>query len=125
LVPPKASSASSPCSAAPRQGGVRTTFNVTMSTEGQPHSGVLPLTETLTVLSAKPGALSSKSYLPDVPRTMHMSEAPDDVHGAVPDMAPETVTLSPGTGAPVVLVTFRVIAVGIGQGSATQLDCDA
>ena len=100
--------------------GVRTTDTFCCSTEVHPHAGVLPCTVTLKVFAANPGAAKRRSYLPGVPGTAHDVVTAPALHWTEPDTAPESVTVTPGTGPPLAEDTPTTMAIGRGHGGLRQ-----
>src|SRR4051812_30887369 len=88
---------------------------LSVSTLGQPHGGFVPGTVTVRRTGAKPGAVTSRTYVPAVPPTRQIASQEMWVTAA-----PETWMLTPSTAGPEGVVTLMMSATGKAQGRARQ-----
>jgi len=96
--------------------GTSAMATLSVTVVGHPHDGFVPCTTSVRRTGAKPGAVTSRLYVPVVPGTRQIV-----LQGMLVTTAPVTWTVTPSTDAPdVPPVTLMVMAIGRGQGSARQ-----
>ena len=98
------------------EAGTSAISTLSVTTVGHPHDGFVPCTTRVRRAGAKPGAVTSRVYVPAVPGTWQ-----GVLQGTLATVAPVTCTVTSSTEVPdVPLVTLMLMAFGSAHGSATQ-----